>query len=397
MGNSERDAGTAHALPAPVHTFYSASSWIEGAAVDQLKTVAAMDGVTAVAAFPDLHPGKYGPVGSAILSANIHTHLIGNDIGCGMTLFALDLPARKLRLDKAAKKLRALEGAWDGPVSERLEEEGLVKDHHAAGLGTIGGGNHFCEIQTVSEDLDSAELASLGLEKGSLVMLVHSGSRSLGASVFSAFSADHTGIDPASETAQAYLAEHDRAVAFARLNRRIIAERAAEALRTDLRLISDAPHNLIERHGDAFLHRKGAAKADEGPIPLAGSRDTLSYLVRPTGRDPASLASLAHGSGRKYDRGSMVGRAGTKKSDRNALERTSFGGYVVCEDRQLLIEEAPIAYKPSGQVLDDLVAARLATPVAALAPLLTFKKAKQEVPENRGRTWSRPKAGRHRR
>jgi release factor H-coupled RctB family protein len=397
MGNSERDAGTASERPAPIHTFYSASSWIEGAAVDQLKTVAAMGGVMAVAAFPDLHPGKFGPVGSAILSDRIHTHLIGNDIGCGMTLFALDLPARKLRLDKASGKLRALEGPWDGPVSERLEENDLAEDQHSSGLGTIGGGNHFCEVQMISEVLDDADLAALGLDKGGLVLLVHSGSRSLGASVFSAFSADHTGLDPASETAQDYLAEHDKAVAFARLNRQIIAERAAEALRTDLRLISDAPHNLIERHGDAFLHRKGAAKADEGPVPLAGSRDTLSYLVRPTGSDPASLSSLAHGSGRKYDRGSMTGRAGMKKSERNALERTSFGGYVVCEDRQLLIEEAPIAYKPSTQVLDDLVTARLAMPIAALTPLLTFKKAKQEVPENRGRTWARPKARRHRR
>jgi release factor H-coupled RctB family protein len=186
-------------------------------------------------------PGKFGPVGSAILSDRIHTHLIGNDIGCGMTLFALDLPARKLRLDKASGKLRALEGPWDGPVSERLEENDLAEDQHSSGLGTIGGGNHFCEVQMISEVLDDADLAALGLDKGGLVLLVHSGSRSLGASV----SAPSARITPAStrrpKRPQDYLAEHDKAVAFARLNRQIIAERAAEALRTDLRLISDAP------------------------------------------------------------------------------------------------------------------------------------------------------------
>ncbi|WP_346892520.1 RNA ligase RtcB family protein [uncultured Roseibium sp.] len=396
MGNSILDAGPADAAPASVHTFYSAASWIEGAAVDQLHQVAGLDGVRAVAAFPDLHPGKYGPVGSAILSERLYPPLIGNDIGCGMSLFALDLPARKLRLDKAAVRLRVLEGHWDGDAAGRLVEAGLAPDLHPQALGTIGGGNHFCELQVVDRISDGTALTDAGLAEGQLVMLVHSGSRSLGMAVFSDVDQAHQGLAAGSEEAESYLGRHHDAVAWARLNRQIIAERAASALRTQLTLIADAPHNLIEVFDGLYLHRKGAAKADGGLVPLAGSRDALSYLVRPTGSVPKALASLAHGSGRKYDRASMAGRAGATKSDRKQLERTSFGGYVVCEDRQLLIEEAPVAYKPSGQVLADLETTGLATAVAALKPLLTFKKAKAERETDDRQPWKRDRKRRGR-
>lgn len=389
MGNSIPDAGPTDVAPASVHTFYSAASWIEGAAVNQLHQVAGLNGVRAVAAFPDLHPGKYGPVGSAILSERLYPPLIGNDIGCGMSLFALDLPARKLRLDKAAAKLRALEGLWEGDAARRLVEAGLAPDLHPQTIGTIGGGNHFCELQVIDHVSGGDALSEASVAEGQLVMLVHSGSRSLGMAVFSDVNQAHEGLAAGSQEAESYLERHRDAVAWARLNRQIIAERAAIALRAELTLIADAPHNLIEVLDGLYLHRKGAAKADGGLVPLAGSRDALSYLVRPTGSVPEALASLAHGSGRKYDRASMAGRAGASRSDRKQLERTSFGGYVVCEDRQLLIEEAPVAYKPSSQVLADLEANGLVTAVAALKPLLTFKKAKAERETSDKESWKR--------
>ena len=65
----------------PVHAFYSPRSWIEGNATQQLETVAALPGVKAVAAMPDLHPGKWGPVGYSILADRIHPQLVGSDIG----------------------------------------------------------------------------------------------------------------------------------------------------------------------------------------------------------------------------------------------------------------------------------------------------------------------------
>ena len=178
---------------------------------------------------------------------------------------------------------------------------------------------------------------------------------------------------------------HDHAVQWARLNRRIIAERAAAAARADLRPVNDLPHNMVERErsagGDVMaLHRKGAAASDRGLVPVPGSRGTLSYLVEPL---PAmrteALASLAHGAGRKYDRGSMHGRVRVKKSDVARLERNPYGGIVVCGDRGLLAEEAPEAYKNIERVIADLVEFGLARVVATFRPLVTFKKAQSNV------------------
>lgn len=363
MGTSPTDSVTAR-----VHTFYSPSTWIEGAAEDQLTATARLQGVCALAAFPDLHPGKYGPVGCAILSERVHPHLIGNDIGCGMSLFMLDIPVRKLRAEKTAKRLRVLQDRYDGDAAARLRAADLPEDH-ADALGTIGGGNHFCEVQAVDA------LHEDGLEKDAAYLLVHSGSRGYGNAVFAPVVTEPlAGFAPDDHRARAYMDGHDRAVRWASLNRRVIAKRAAAALRAEATLIADAPHNLLERHGDGFLHRKGAAKADMPLVPLAGSRDALSYLMRPTGAVPEALSSLAHGAGRRYDRRSMHGRVGNTKSERERLARTSFGGHVVCEDRALLIEEAPAAYKNAAHCLRDLEAAGLADCVAAFRPVVTFKK-----------------------
>ena len=343
--------------------FASPNTWMEGAATEQLRMTAALPGVTRAAAFPDLHPGRHGPVGCAILSDRLHPLLIGNDIGCGMALFVLDKPVRKLRLDKVTERLRALEGPWTGDARSRLEEAGL-DDLHPHALGTIGGGNHFCELQAVED----------GALDGDATLLVHSGSRALGTAVLERTPTPPDGLAPDGEEAHAYLHAHDRAVRWAALNRTVIAERAAEALRCDLEPIVDAPHNLVER-GDGLLHRKGAAKADGTLVPLAGSRDAPSFLLRPTGANSDALGSLAHGAGRKYDRASMHGRVGRYRSDREALARNRSGGRVICEDRDLLIEEAPAAYKDSERVRDDLVTLGLVETVATLRPVVTFKKA----------------------
>ncbi len=359
-----------------IHQFYSSSAWIEGKAEEQLQHVSQLDGVTKVTAFPDLHPGKYGPVGCAILSERIYPQLIGNDIGCGMSLFILDVPARKLKAEKAARRLRVLEGEWRGNPYELLEEAQLSTDIYPYSLGTIGGGNHFCELQTIAEINDSELAIETGFAKDTACLLVHSGSRGFGMHVFSSVLDDLAkGMNPQSEQAEKYLSAHNRAVRWASLNRHLIARRAAEALRADFKLITDAPHNLIEKHRGSFLHRKGAAKADIPFVPLAGSRDSMSYLLKPESGARDALLSLAHGAGRKYDRSSMHGRIQDKKSDHRRLQRTSFGGHVVCEDKQLLIEEAPEAYKSAGHVLKDLEAFKLARSVATFQPLVTFKKA----------------------
>lgn len=374
MGNPVPDAARECSRGVGIQHFYSSNSWIEGKAEDQLDQAAKLPGVRQIAAFPDLHPGKFGPVGCAILSDRLYPHLIGNDIGCGISVFLLDLPARKLRVDKAAQRLRVLSQAWAGDPTAARRESGLPATAHDEALGSIGGGNHFCELQAVTSIADETLAQTFGIAKDSTFLMVHSGSRSLGVEVFESVQQLFGGIEAESGEARAYLDQHFLAVRWAALNRRVIAERAAEALRSSCRLIVDSPHNLIEVVGDGFLHRKGAAKADMPLVPLAGSRDALSFLLKPTDQIHTSLGSLAHGAGRKYDRRSMRGRVGSNKSDLDKLERNSFGGRVVCEDQQLLLEEAPVAYKDPHVVVDELSKHGLVIRLVGLKPLVTFKK-----------------------
>jgi release factor H-coupled RctB family protein len=382
---------------APIHVFASSKSWIEGNATLQLDHVAGLPGVRTVAAMPDLHPGKYGPVGCAILADRIFPQLVGSDIGCGMGLFELDIAARKLRLDQLADRLGALDQPWDGELDSVLADAGLGTTTFDASLGSIGGGNHFCEVQAIEEILSPETAARAGLERGHAYVLVHSGSRGLGFSILERLLRDgQAALHPASDEGRAYMDAHDHAVRWAKLNRRIIAERAAAAAHADLRPLNDLAHNMVELQGGVggdvmALHRKGAAASDRGLVPVPGSRGTLSYLVEPlAAMRTETLASLAHGAGRKYDRASMHGRVRVKKSDVARLERNPYGGIVVCGDRGLLAEEAPEAYKNIDRVIADLVEFGLARVVATFRPLVTFKKAQANAAAEgarRGKSW----------
>ncbi|RUM07522.1 RNA ligase RtcB family protein [Rhizobium chutanense] len=402
MGNSigsDSSPITPSAHPAVINRFFSGSAWIEGAALNQLDEMSRLPGVLEIAAFPDLHPGKYGATGVALLSSRLHPLLIGNDIGCGMSLFALDLPLRKLKIDKAAERLRRLEAQAIGDVSDLLAEAGLPADLAPGALGTIGGGNHFCELQAVEDLAEGGRVA--GLDDQQLYLLVHSGSRALGAAVFSEAVAAHprlvAGLDPGSEAAGAWLASHDRCVAWASLNRRLIAARAAAALRADFNLIADIPHNLVRRSDRGFVHYKGAAAVMPGELaPIAGSRASLSHVVLATDGVGRSLGGISHGAGRKYDRATMHGRVGCNRSEREQLLRNAWGGMAICDDRALVVEEAASAYKDAGQVVSDLENGGLIVGLASLRPLVTFKKAvdEAEVEQRRRKPDHRREGGR---
>jgi release factor H-coupled RctB family protein len=129
-------------------------------------------------------------------------------------------------------------------------------------------------------------------------------------------------------------------------------------------------------------------------VPVPGSRGTLSYLVAPLASTPEeTLRSLAHGAGRKYDRASAHGRVATKKSDLARLARNPFGGLVVCEDRDLLVEESPDAYKNIDRVIADLADFGLARVVATFRPLVTFKTAHARSVRGDERRKARPVRG----
>jgi release factor H-coupled RctB family protein len=316
---------------------------------------------------PDLHPGKYGPVGCAILADNVHPHFVGSDIGCGMGLFQLDIPLRKLRVDKVARRLAVLDEPWEGDASAALENAALAPTPFDLSLGSIGGGNHFCEFQAIEQICAPETAAKAGLDPSLAYILVHSGSRGLGFSILEQqLAAGTMTLDRGGEAEARYREGHDHALRWAILNRQVIARRAAAA--------------------------------DRGLVPIPGSREALSWLVEPlTPCRPEALASLAHGAGRKYDRASMHGRVRTKKSDLAKLARNPFGGMIVCEDRDLLVEEAGDAYKSVDRGIADLAEFGLAHAVASFRPLITFKTARTSSPAKPGKAWREDRRGEDRR
>ena len=126
---------------ANVRLFTSDKSWIEGSALAQLHTTAALPGIRLAAGFPDLHPGKGVAVGAAFVSEGVfYPALAGNDIGCAMSFWATDLNARKLKLDRWAKKIVGLDRPWEGDLAGWREQFGLAESasdvcwKHASGM-----------------------------------------------------------------------------------------------------------------------------------------------------------------------------------------------------------------------------------------------------------------------
>jgi len=354
----------------------SADSWIEGEALRQLEQTANLPGMHRAVGLPDLHPGKGIPIGAAFQSKDmIYPHLVGNDIGCGMGLWQTDLVAAKFKLDKSVKRLSGFEDPWAGDAAGELVAHDLPPDLWPYALGTIGSGNHFAEFQSVGDVMDTALFNAAGLDKRKLSLLVHSGSRGLGQSILEAHVRAHkgAGLTAKTDSFDAYVARHNQAVRWAEVNRKVIAKRFLGALRTDGQRALDICHNSVTPHQGGWLHRKGAAPSDKGLVVIPGSRGTMSYLVKPRVENmELSLCSLAHGAGRKWKRSDAKGRL-SKRYSVSDLTRTPLGGRVICEDKALMYEEAPEAYKDVASVIADLQSFGLIAVVASLKPVITYK------------------------
>lgn len=354
-------------------------SWIEGEALRQLEQTVRLEGMVAAVGLPDLHPGRGTPIGAAFLCRGfIYPYLIGSDAGCGIALFKTDLQTRKVKRDKWARKLIGLEAPWDGDVEKLLQANDLDASLFPEAMGTIGGGNHFAELQLIEKIYCEASAASIGLDKKHLVLLIHSGSRGLGDLLLRS----HTerfgsgGLGASSKEAVRYLKSHGDALVWARLNRGMISRRFAGLLNAECVPVLDTCHNRVNKvevNGHPhWLHRKGAAQSDSGMLVVPGSRGALSYLVKPVGDQSANLWSVAHGAGRKWNR--IGARVRVKaKTTAKALLQTDLGSVVICDDKNLLYEEAPDAYKRIESVISDMVDARLVQVVATMRPLITYK------------------------
>jgi release factor H-coupled RctB family protein len=386
--------------------------WMDGEGVEQLARVAALPGCVRAVGMPDLHAG---PVGAVFAFADrVRPELLGGDGGCGVRVAATR--AGKISADALERRVAAaledeplegcarralFEAVWhrgvrgladlDG-VPEAMAELAAAEPEDGAGpsgdpdpyreafedqLGTVGGGNHFVEIARVASVPDPATAEGLGIEKGGLVVVAHSGSRSLGHAVAKRV----PDRELFGEAIEAYLADLRGACRFARANRFVLAYRMLRALGAaregKVRGGFDVTHNDVRREAvggaPAWIHRKGAAPArGADPTIVLGSRGAPSWVMRSTDAE-AGLRSVAHGAGRRMNRAEARDKL-RARYNREDLARTKLGGRVICDDKHLLYEEHPDAYKPVEPVVASLVEAGLCTPVAELVPVITVKR-----------------------
>jgi release factor H-coupled RctB family protein len=393
------------------------SVWMEGDAITQLARAAAMPDCVAAVGMPDLHSGPGIPIGVALAFRNtVHPHLVGGDAGCGARVITLGkLKVRGDQLERRVREhfatpvlgalidtegldeLELLEAIWHGgsralaslrvddelaafaeqdPLPEFLPPsaplpEFLAMPELAQALGTIGGGNHFVELGQVGELIDADAAATMGVERRGHAVVAHSGSRGLGRVL-----AAHWGMQALTDPAEqrTYLGQLAGAIRFAQANRLLLAWRMLEAcgVARASRISGgfDLVHNFVTRERD-WVHRKGCAPAGANePAVVLGSRGAPSWIMRGCGNTDC-LCSIAHGAGRRMTRSEARAKVALRHK-RASLGRTATGR-VICDDKDLLYEEHPDAYKAITPVIDSLEASGAATRVASLEPLVTVK------------------------
>lgn len=323
--------------------------WMEEEAIRQVEMLSKWDGIENAAGLPDLHSG-FVPVGTTFQTKDIiYPFLIGNDIGCGMSLFNTNIKAKKFDLESFCKKL------------ENTSIEGKY---------SIGGGNHFAEIQIIDKIYNNVD--DLKLDKKQLYVMVHSGSRNIGNQVFQQFNSCE-GLKKDSDSFNHYLKLHDEAIAFAKENRVEIAKQLMEYIGIKFQLdnIVDCMHNGIEEHDGSYYHHKGSISAFHKYAIIAGTRGDYSYIVKCIPQEE-TLFSISHGAGRKWPRNLCKGRL-ENKYKKDELKSTKLGGRIITDKKELLYEEASEAYKNIEDVIEVLTEYNCIEVVAQLKPLLTYK------------------------
>ena len=319
-------------------------------AIRDLEAVARLPGVVSVHAMPDIHEG---PNGCCITTEKcIYPYLIGNDISCGVSVFLADKSL--LKHNRTVESVQ-IQPEWLQKVRDLT---GTKPNRFDDQLGSIGAGNHFAEICQVKQIMDERVAAQLGIDADSVLLLVHSGSRQFGKDVFK--QTTQKCLQENTSDFDRFMQQHDDAVKWARANRLLIAARIIGRVLTP---IIDISHNVLIKLDDRYLHRKGAAPTNQGPIILPGSRGTSSYILNPRVVSDATGFSSPHGAGRRLSRK----EASTKAAKKNYMDSsTVLGG-----TKSILDEEIPQAYKKIRDVLQDTLP--YADVVAELSPVTTIK------------------------
>jgi tRNA-splicing ligase RtcB len=346
---------------------------------------------------PDTHQGYGMPIGGVLAAKNvIIPNAVGVDIGCGMCAVKTTIEADGLerkQLTQIMAGIRELVPLGFNHHKERqdeslmpqgynLDELVIVKREYFAALkqlGTLGGGNHFIELQRSGD--------------GFLWIMIHSGSRNFGLQVaeyynkvakklnelyYSSVSpkADLAFLPFVTDEARLYYQEMRYCTEFALANRKLMMERIQQVVSTTLNNVIYEPminiaHNYAawEKHFDTkvIVHRKGATSAklgETGIIP--GSQGTKSYIVEGLG-NPESFMSCSHGAGRVMSRAAAIRNLDLDEEKRKLDEL----GIIHSIRGKSDLEEASSAYKDISQVMafqSDLVTIKV-----ELSPLAVVK------------------------
>lgn len=331
-----------------------------------------------VCLMPDTHEGYGMPIGGvAALDNAICPNMVGVDIGCGMLAVKTNLKVEEVtteNLKKVMGKIRErvpvgfnhhttlqlspifAEESWNHTIVCLREFQSARYQ-----IGTLGGGNHFIEVQRD--------------EDNNVWFMIHSGSRNLGKKVADFYNQkakelcefwkqneivnnDLAILPIGTNEARSYIDEMKICLDFAYENRMLMAQRIMDSFAdvfpdfNNLNMIN-IHHNYatLEHHfgQNVWVHRKGATLAREGTIGIIpGSQGTCSYIVEGLGNE-ASLCSCSHGAGRRMSR-----KAATNNLDIEAeIKKLDDLGIVHAIRNQKDLEEAPSAYKDIDVVMEE--------------------------------------------
>lgn len=404
---------------------------LEEAVFDQVVNAASFPGVTRVAVTPDCHVGYGVPIGTVVETDGILLPTAaGYDIGCGMvqlktTLTAEDVADKEKRrkwIDEVIQRIAVGVGASRAQkqrhISPRAFAEVVRHGAKALGrnassterdfipveddrvdipekahdkrdqLGSLGGGNHFTEMQ-VDQD-------------GRVWVMLHTGSRGFGWNIAKHFfvegahalglksrSEDFVWLDADSKLGREYWNLHNMAANFAVANRLIIGEAVCAALEEVFGGTADIyyeiSHNLIQKEAGKFVARKGATRAfPKGhpalkktawehtghPILIPGSMETGSAILFAEQGAEKSIYSVNHGSGRRLSRGEARRLLQQDETDRRMAEAG-----ILLNTRQTPLDESGPCYKNLDDVLDTVEMAGLAKVERRLKPVACIKGA----------------------
>ena len=365
---------------------------LETGALQQAKDLANLSiAFRHIAIMPDAHQGYGMPIGGVLATKDaIVPNAVGVDIGCGMC--SLKTNKKHVEQDDLKKIMGIIrqtipvgfkhhkqkqDESWMPPLQDNLPIVSQEYEKAIYQIGTLGGGNHFIEIQKGTD--------------GYIWIMVHSGSRNIGYTVAEHYHKkavaenkkrtknvppkDLSYFERGTEGYEDYFNEMNYCIEFALQSRKLMMERIKNAFSEVLSEVKfsnfiNKPHNFAawETHFDTNLivHRKGATRAEEGEWGMIpGSQGTSSFLVKGKG-NPLSFKSCSHGAGRTMSR-NQARRSLNLKEETARLKEL---GVLHALRHKRDLDEAPGSYKDIQKVMalqEDLVDIQVElTPMAVI-------------------------------